>query len=98
MPAVAGLVIALSIALLLGLPSVGLGYFLQAFLRLRTAVIFLSVAALAFLTLIATSYGLEKTLNGLPAFTLLLLLFAPLFGVGWHLGIRAARRTLAQGN
>ena len=80
-------------ALLFGLPSVGLGYFLQAFFRLRNAVIFLSVVALAFLVLLAGSYGLEKTLQGLPSLTILLLLFAPLFGLGWYIGIRVAKRT-----
>jgi hypothetical protein len=71
---------------------VGFRFFLQGFLRLRNALILMTIASVGFLILLAASYGLEKTLSGLPLFAFMLALFSPLFGLGWFIGIKDAIR------
>jgi hypothetical protein len=72
--------------------AVGLGFFLQGFLRLRSAVIALIILSVGFLAWLATSYGLEKTVRGLPLFGVLLALLSPFFGLGWFIAIKDAIR------
>jgi hypothetical protein len=75
-----------------GLLAVGLGFFLQGFLRLRSAVIGLTILFASFLAWLATVYGVEKTLQSLPEFALMLALFSPFFGLGWFVGMKDAGR------
>jgi hypothetical protein len=72
--------------------AVGLGFFLQEFLRLRNAMVLVTIVSIGFLAWLATSYGFEKTVRGLPLFAVCLALFSPLFGVGWFIGIKDATR------
>ena len=74
------------------LPLVGLGFFLQMFLRLRSAVIGLTILFAGFLASLAIVYGVEKMLGGLPEFALMLALFSAFFGLGWFIGMKDAGR------
>jgi hypothetical protein len=82
--------------LLFGLPSIGLGYFLQGLMSLPKAAILLGLITVAVLLGLAAGYGFEKTLTVLPLIALLLSIFSPLFGLGWFLGFRDLRRTARQ--
>jgi hypothetical protein len=86
------IIMVLTFGLLFGLPSIGIGFFLQGFLRFRNAGILLVLAAFALLAWLAAAYGVEKTLRVLPLLTMMSLLFSPLFGLGWYLGVRDAKR------
>jgi|SRR5450755_543753 hypothetical protein len=77
---------------ILSVLAVGSGFFLQGFLRLRNAVISLIIVSVAFLAWLATVYGFEKIVGGLPLFASLLALFSPLFGLGWCIGVKDATR------
>ena len=77
---------------LAGLLAVGLGFFLQRLLRPRNALIALAILFAGFLAWLATDYGVEKTLQSLPAFALVLALFSPFFGLGWFIGMKDAGR------
>jgi hypothetical protein len=83
----------ISIAVL-ALLAAGLGFFLQGFLQLRTALVALMILFGVFLAWLATSQGLEKTARGLPLFAFTLALAGPLFGLGWFIGLRDATRRL----
>jgi hypothetical protein len=72
--------------------AVGLGFVLQGFLRLRNVTVGLTILCASFLTWLATVYGVEKTLQGLPEFALMLALFGAFFGLGWFLGMKDAGR------
>jgi hypothetical protein len=72
--------------------AAGLGFFLQGLLQLRNAVVLMTVVSIGFLTWLATSYGLEKTVSGLLEFALCLALSSPFFGLGWRTGTRGATR------
>ena len=78
--------------LMFGLPCVGLGFFLQALMRLRNAVVLLA-SGFAILAGCGAAYrGLSRTLELAPAFTVFILIFATLFGLGWRAGIWDANR------
>jgi hypothetical protein len=82
-------------ALFFALPSIGLGYCLQGLMSLRNAAILLVGVLLTLWTALATIYGFEKTQSASMLFATTLLLFCPLFALGWHLGIRDTKRGVA---
>jgi hypothetical protein len=72
-------------AILIAPPSIALGFVLQRFMRFRNAVALLATGLLAFLAW-----------RGFETFAVLLLMFSPFFfGMGWHFGIRDAKRRTA---
>jgi hypothetical protein len=72
--------------------SAGVGFFLQGFMRLQTAVVLIIFLSIAFLALLINSFGLEKTERIMPLFALMLALCGPLFGLGWFIGTRDTKR------
>jgi hypothetical protein len=72
--------------------AVGLGFFLQGFLRLRNVLVALTIVFAGFMAWLASVYGVEKTLHSLPEFALILALFSPIFGLGWFIGMKDAGR------
>ena len=83
-------------ALFFAFPSVGLGFCLQGLMRLRNATILLTGATLALWLGLGAAYGIEKVQSIYSLFATMLLLFCPLFGLGWHLGTRDAKRRTHQ--
>ena len=74
-------------ALLIAMPCIGLGFFLQAFIRLRTAVV-LAVFGFLFLASCAIAdRGIDRTVELAPLFAFASVLFALLFGTGWFAGM-----------
>jgi hypothetical protein len=90
--AVYGPVIAIPVLL-----SVGLGFFLQGFLRLRNALISLIVVSVCLLAWLATVYGFEKVAPGVTLLASCLTLVGPFFGLGWFIGIKDAARRSSRG-
>ena len=74
------------------LVAIGLGFVLQGLLRLRNALLALTIVFAGFLVGLAIVYGVEKTLNGLPELALMLALFVPVLGLGWFIGMKDAGR------
>jgi hypothetical protein len=75
------------------LASAGLGFFLQGYLRLRNAVLSLTLGVLSFFWLLTVGYGLEKVIDrGLPLLTGLILVFSLFFALGWYIGTRNLKR------
>jgi len=70
--------------------AAGLGYFLQGFLRLRNALVSLTIVAAGFLAWLATLYGFERA--AVPLLVLSLALISSFFGLGWLVGVRDATR------
>ncbi|MBR1269556.1 hypothetical protein JQ629_18760 [Bradyrhizobium sp. AUGA SZCCT0222] len=70
--------------------AAGLGYFLQGFLRLRSALISLTIVPAGLLAWVATVYGLEKAAVDVPLLLLSLTLIGSFFGLGWRVGVRDA--------
>jgi hypothetical protein len=80
--------------MLVGLSSVGTGFFLQGLMRLRNALLLIGAGVL-FLEAYAVSIrGLSRTIEFTPFFAFLLLLFASLFAAGWYFGKWAAKRQM----
>jgi hypothetical protein len=78
--------------LFFALPVAGVGFFLQAFMRLRTALLLLGVGALALVAYSLVTAGLSRTIYLAEPIALTLLLFSPAFAAGWFFGKRDATR------
>ena len=92
MPTALFIGILIQMALLIVMPCVGLGFFLQAFIRLRTAVVLLAFGYLFIASCTFADRGVDRTVELTPLFALASLFFALLFGAGWFAGIWAAKR------
>ena len=72
--------------------AVGLGFVLQGILRLRNALVGLTILFAGFLAWLASDYSVAKTLHSLPELALILALSSPFFGLGWFIGMKDAGR------
>jgi hypothetical protein len=77
-------------------PAVGVGFFLQGFLRARNAVLLVTALALVVPGWCLSSRGLEKTLELVSLFLLLIAFFSALIAFGWYLGIKDQARATAR--
>jgi hypothetical protein len=83
-------------SLLIGLPTVGLGFFLQGFLRLRTAVVLLVVLAGLGSVLLEPAHSYGRALHLAIYLVATMLILSPLFGLGWYLGVKDTRRRIGR--
>jgi hypothetical protein len=91
------------ILFLVGLPAIGLGFFLRGLMRLRNAMIVLISLFLILPIWVLVTRGLERTWEFVPLLALMLSVLGPLVGLGWYVGIwdtkrHLSRRTLALNN